>query len=158
VSNADVERLVQDRSLIRQSFDDEQVAGYWFKAMASLSDARAAGLSVEGAYLMAYTAALQAALAVLAAHDLKVRGTSNHYMTFHALQKLNATLRECGRRFDALRLARHEAVYEPEHDEAEMEALLARALDALRMGVPACSAEITAVRPSVSGRLGQPRF
>lgn len=81
MSNADIERLVQDRSLIRQSFDDEQVTGYRVKAMASLSDARAPGVSVEGSYLMAYTAALQAALAVLAAHDLKVRGTSNHYLS-----------------------------------------------------------------------------
>jgi hypothetical protein len=158
VSNADIERLVHDRSLIRESFDDEQVAGYWAKAMASLADARAAGLSVDGRYVMAYTAALQAALAVLAAHDLRVRGTSNHYMTFHALQKLNSTLRQCGQRFDALRLTRHQAVYEPEHDEAEMETLLARALDALRVGIPACRAEIIAVRPSVSERLRQPVF
>jgi hypothetical protein len=150
VSNADIERLVQDRSLIRHSFDDEQVAGYWTKALASLADAQAHGLSVEGAYLCAYTAALQAALAVLAAHDLKVRGTSNHYMTFHALQKLSAALRECGLRFDGLRLARHQAIYEPEHDEAEMEELLGRAMDALRAGLPACRAEIISVRPSAS--------
>lgn len=158
MSNADIERLVQDRNLIRESFDDEQVAGYWAKAMASLGNARSSGLSVDGAYLMAYTAALQAALAVLAAHDLKVRGTSNHYMTFYAIQKLNASMLTCGRQFDALRLARHEAVYEPGHDEAEMEAQLARAMDALRAGLPACRAEIIAARPSVSANLAPPRF
>lgn len=35
MSNAEIERLLQDRSLIRESFDDEQVAGFWTKAMAS---------------------------------------------------------------------------------------------------------------------------
>ncbi len=128
MSNVEIERLVQDRNLIRESFDDEQVAGYWTKAMASLVEAQSEGLSTDGAYLMAYTAALQAALAVLAAHNLKVRGTSNHYMTFHAVQKLNATMRDCGRRFDALRLTRHQSLYEPEHDEVDMVKRLARAM------------------------------
>lgn len=143
---------------VRESFDDEQVAGYWAKTLTSLANAQADGLSAAGAYLMAYTAALQAALAVLAAHDLKVRGTSNHYITFHAAQKLNAGMRECGRRFDALRLARHQAVYEPEHDEAEMADLLARAMDALRVGLPACRAEIIEVRASLATRLPPPGF
>ena len=158
MSNSDIERLVQDRSLIRESFDDAQVAGYWAKATASFANTRANGLNTDGAYLMAYTAALQAALAVLAAHDLKVRGTSNHYMTFHAIQKLNATMRECGRRFDALRMVRHDVVYEPEHEEAEMADRLVRAMDALRAGLPACHAEIIAVRPSVSPTLPPIRF
>lgn len=144
--------------MIREAFDDEQVAGYWTKALASFTDSHAQGLSADGAYLFAYTAALQAALAVLAAHDLKVRGTSNHYLTFYAIQKLNATMRECGRRFDALRLARHQVVYEPEHDEAETADRLARAMDALRVGLPACRDEIIAVRPSVSMGLAPLRF
>jgi hypothetical protein len=158
VSNADIERLVQDRSLIRESFDDEQVAGYWTKAMASLVDAQSAGLSADGAYLMAYTAALQASLAVLAAHNLKVRGTSNHYMTFHAVQKLNAAMRDCGRRFDALRLGRHQAVYEPEHDEVDVVKRLSRAMDSLRDGLPACRAEIIEVRPSTASMLAPLRL
>jgi hypothetical protein len=158
VSNSDIERLVQDRSLIREAFDDEQVAGYWAKAMASYANTKAHGLSTDGAYLMAYTAALQAALAVLAAHDLKVRGTSSHYMTFHAIQKLSATMRECGRRFDALRMVRHDVVYEPEHEEAEMADRLVRVIDALRAGLPACHDEIITVRPSVSPMLAPLRL
>jgi hypothetical protein len=157
VSSEDLERLVQDRSLIRETFDDEQVAGYWAKAMAFFANTKAHGLSPDGAYLMAYTAALQASLAVLAAHDLKVRGTSNHYMTFHAIQKLSATMRECGRRFDALRLARHQAIYEPGDDE-DMPNLLKRAMEALRVGLPACRDEIITVRPSLAGSLAPPGF
>ncbi|HEX6369612.1 MAG TPA: hypothetical protein VF006_11900 [Longimicrobium sp.] len=158
MSNAEIERLVQDRGLIRESFDDEQVAGYWTKAMASLADAQADALSTDGAYLMAYTAALQASLAVLAAHNLKVRGTSNHYMTFYAVQKLNSTMADCGRRFDALRLTRHQSVYEPEHDEVDMVKRLARAMDALRNGLPAVHTEIVAVRPSTATMLAPVRF
>jgi hypothetical protein len=158
VSNPEIERLVQDRSLIRESFDDEQVAGYWAKAMSSLVDAQADRLSTDGAYQMAYTAALQASLAVLAAHNLKVRGTSNHYMTFHAVQRLNPTMRDCGRKFDALRLARHQSIYEPEHDEVESVNRLARAMDALRVGLPASRAEIVAVRPAAATMLAPLAF
>ena len=157
MSSEDIERLVQDRSLIREAFDDEQVAGYWIKAVTSLANARTDGLSTDGAYLMAYTAALQAALAVLTSHNLKVRGTSNHYMTFHALQKVSDALRECGRRFDGLRLTRHQAVYEPEDDE-DMPNLLERAMDTLRVGLFACREEIITVRPSLAGRLAPPGF
>jgi hypothetical protein len=115
-------------------------------------------LTTDGAYLMAYTAALQASLAVLAAHDLKVRGTSNHYTTFYAVQKLNATMRDCGLKFDALRLARHQCVYEPEHDEPDIVKRLARAMDTLRTGLPAIHAEIVAVRPSIATMLAPLRL
>lgn len=158
MSNAEIERLVQNRSLVRESFDDEQVAGYWAKAMSSLMDAQADRLSTDGAYIMAYTAALQASLAVLAAHNLKVRGTSNHYMTFHAVQKLNADMLACGRRFDALRLTRHESIYEPERDEVDMVKQLARAMDTLRDGLPTSRAEIISVRPSIATMLAPLRF
>lgn len=124
--------------------------------MASLANAQADGLTADGAYLMVYTAALQASLAVLSAHDLKVRGASNHYMTFYAIQKLNATMRGCGQRFDALRLTRHQSVYEPEHDEPDMVKRLARAMDALHNGLPACHAEIVSRRPSLANILAPP--
>jgi hypothetical protein len=153
VSNPEIDRLVQDRSLVRQSFDDDQVAGYWNKAVASCSSAQAQGLSVENAYQVAYTAALQAALSVLAAHELKVRGVSNHYVTFNAVQKLNTALRDCGRRFDALRLARHQCIYEPEHDEEEMQKRLGRAMDTLREGLPAVRLAIVSARPSLAAVL-----
>jgi hypothetical protein len=153
VSNPEIERLVQDRSLVRESFDDEQVAGYWSKAVASFASARADGLFSGTAFQAVYTGALQAALSVLAAHNLKVRGVSNHYVTFYAVQKLGPGLRDCGRRFDALRLARHQSVYEPEHDEEEMQQRLGRAMETLREGLPAVRSEIVSVRPSVVAML-----
>lgn len=158
MSNADIQRLVDDHSLIREPFDDEQVAGYWTKAMASWMDAQAEGLSTDGAYVIAYTAALQASLAVLAAHNLKVRGVSNHYMTFHAVQQLNATMFQCGRKFDALRLTRHQSVYEPVHNEVNMVKQLARAMDTLRSGLPASRAEIIATRPPLAATLAPLRL
>lgn len=149
MSNPEIERLVQDRSLVRASFDDEQVAGYRSKAVASFSSAQAKGVFSGTAFQVVCTGALQAALSVLAAHDLKVRGASNHYVTFYAVQKLGPASRECGRRFDALRLARHQSVYEPAHDEEEMQQRRGRAMETLREGLPAVRSEIVSVRPSL---------
>jgi hypothetical protein len=88
VSADDIERLVAERTLARQDFDDAQVAGFWAKALASFSDARVAGISADGAFQLAYTAGLQATFAVLAARGLRVKSTASHYKAFYAMQKL----------------------------------------------------------------------
>jgi hypothetical protein len=118
--SAEIDRLVQERSLVREPFDDAQVAGYWSKAVASFTSAQAQGLASDNAFQVAYTAGLQATLAVLAAHGLRVRSAANHYTAFHAAQNLGADLRDHARRLDALRNARHQSMYEPDHDEEEM--------------------------------------
>lgn len=41
MSKEDIERLVTERSVVRQTFDEHQVAGFWAKAIASYEDARA---------------------------------------------------------------------------------------------------------------------
>src|SRR5829696_4909757 len=121
MSVPEIERLIEERSLIRESFTDAQVAGFWDKAAGSLESARIAGMPAENAYQLAYTAALQSSLAVLAAHGLRVKSTANHYLTFHVVQRLDQTLDAPGRRLDGLRNARHQSIYEPSHDEEEME-------------------------------------
>ncbi|WP_420127787.1 hypothetical protein [Longimicrobium sp.] len=88
MSQEDIDRLVEERSLARAEFDDEDVVAFWHKAAASYADAHISGISSDGAFQRAYTAALQATITVLAAHGLRVKSTANHYTAFYALQKL----------------------------------------------------------------------
>jgi hypothetical protein len=106
VTQEDIERLVSERSLAREHIDDDQVAGFWIKALGSYTDANTPGISSEGAFQLTYSAALQAAFAVLAAHDLRVRSATNHYNAFYAMQKLMPSLALHARLFDELRRTR----------------------------------------------------
>lgn len=151
--SAEIERLIEERSLIRESFTDAQVVGFWDKAAGSLEGARFAGMPAENAYQLAYTAALQISLAVLAAYGLRVKSTSNHYLTFHVVQRLDHTLDAPGRRLDGLRHTRHQSVYEPSHDEEEMERRLAGAFERLREALPVFRRAILAVRPALAASL-----
>lgn len=62
MSAEDIERLVVERSLAREAFDDAQVAGFWAKAVASYRDAQVPGISPDGGLQLAYTGGLQATL------------------------------------------------------------------------------------------------
>jgi hypothetical protein len=138
VSAEDIERLVAERSLAHESFDDEQVAGFWAKAVASFRDAQAQGISPDGRLQLAYTAGLQGTFAVLASRGLRVKSTASHYKAFYALQKLDQPeIRGYAASFDELRAIRHESIYEPTEDEREVAARLADALVTLRDALPA---------------------
>lgn len=156
MSRDDIERLVAERSLAREDFDDSQVAGYWAKAMASYRDAQISGISSEGAFQLAYTAALQATFAVLAAYGLRVKSTASHYKAFYAMQKLDDALRQHAIRFDEMRTTRHESIYEPEEDEAKMAARLAEALSALGVALPPVRTWLIMERPGLAPVLGLP--
>ena len=153
MSRADLDRLVEERSLVREAFDDDQVAGYWSKALGSLASARTEGLVPDAAFQLAYTAGLQASLAVLAAHGLRVRSAGNHYLAFYSLQKLSPDLLDHGRRLDALRMTRHQSIYEPDTDVDDMQMRFARAVETLETALPVLRAAITAVRPDLAPRL-----
>lgn len=157
MSQADIDRLVAERSLARDEFDDDVVAAFWAKAVASYADARIPGISTDGAFQHAYTAALQATFAALAAHGLRVKSTANHYKAFYALQKLNDALRGHAIVFDELRATRHESIYEPHSDEGEMAAQLAHALIALPKALAALRLSIITVRPRLASTLALPR-
>lgn len=153
MSESEIDRLLQDRSLLRENYTDAQVIGFWDKAAGSLADAHASVISTESAYQLAYTAALQTSLAVLAAHGLRVRSTANHYMTFYALQKLDGALSEPGRRLDGLRNARHQTIYEPDHDEEDMARRLSDAFERLREALPVLRRAILTIRPDLDSSL-----
>jgi hypothetical protein len=149
VSHSDLQRLLdssRSRSRLLRSL-------FWNKAVTSFKDARSGAISSDAAFQLAYTAALQATLAVLAAHGLRVRSSSNHYTAFLVLQKLDPAVTEHGQRFDRLRQTRHLSIYEPEHDEEEMARRLDRAIERLREGLPALRTAIPAVRPTLQSSL-----
>lgn len=137
MSRDDIDRLVAERSLARAEFDDEDVAAFWHKAAASYADAHIPGISSDGAFQRAYTAALQATITVLAANGLRVKSTANHYTAFYALQKLEDALRPHGRVFDELRTTRHESIYEARGTEKEMVEQLKHAFRVVPPGLSA---------------------
>lgn len=154
MSKEDIERLVTERSLVRQSFDDHQVAGFWAKAVASYEDARASNISSDGRLQLAYTSGLQSTLAVLAASGLRVKSTASHYQAFYAMQKLDdPVLRPFAVRFDELRTTRHESIYEPDEDETEIAQRLREALKTLEQALPAIRGWLAKTRTSLGSVL-----
>lgn len=149
MSQDDIDRLVSERRLAREPFDELQIAGFWPKAASAFADAQVAGLSTDTAFQTAYRACLQATLAVLATHGLRVKSTAGHFTAFYALQKLgDDRLRAIAVQFDELRTTRSESVYEPT-DDAEMVEQLRVALAALATGLPVLREWITNARPTL---------
>jgi hypothetical protein len=153
MSEADIDRLVTERTLARETFSDEDIASLWSKAAAAYADAAVPGLSTDGAFQIMYRAALQAAAATLAAHGLRVKGTANHYKAFYALQKLAASLEPHGVMFNEMRAVRNESVYETTHDEAEVAERLSEARALMPSSLAALRTAIIGVRPRLSARL-----
>jgi hypothetical protein len=149
MSSMEIDRLVQEGSLRRESFEDAHLAAYWAKVAASFADAQAAGLSSSGALHLAYMTALRTNVASLAVHGLRVSSTANDDVAFHAAKNLGGAMGLHTGKLDTVRLAGDRLMYEPEHDEEE----IGRAFDTLREVVPAIRDEIVAVRPSLELRL-----
>jgi hypothetical protein len=156
MSQEDIDRLVAERSLARQAFDDADVAGFWAKAVASYTDASRGDISADSRFLLAYTACLQATFAVLAASGLRVKSTASHYKAFYAMQKLDdPVLRPFAIRFDELRATRHQSIYEPLHDEAQVSTQLKETIGVLRKALSAIREWLSSHRPSVAAQLAQ---
>lgn len=153
MSAADIDRLMAERTLERQHFRDEDVVSLWSKAAASYADATVPGLSTDGAFQNIYKAALQAAIATLAAQGLRVKSTANHYKTFYALQKLTDALEPHGLSFQEMRAVRNDSVYEPTHDQAEVADRLTEARALMPGSLAALRTAIISVRPGLSARL-----
>ena len=153
MSQAELDQLLADRSLVREGFDDEQVIAFWAKAAASFADSGVPDLSSDGAFQRVYTAALQASFATLAAHGLRVKSTANHYKTFYAIRKLDDALAPHGVAFDEMRATRNDSVYEAVHDEEELAERVAEARAFLPDALTALRAAILAVRPALAPRL-----
>ena len=157
MSTDDIDRLIADRRLARQAFDDAQVAGFWSKAVTAFADAQVTDISPDTALQTAYRACLQATFAVLATNDLRVKSTAGHFIAFYAMRKLDeGTLGPIAVQFDALRATRSESVYEPTEDEAELTQQLENAKRALERGLPVLRAWIASMRPGIARLLRAP--
>lgn len=153
MSKAEIDLLVEDRSLARESFPDEVVVSLWNKAEASYADAGVPGLSTDGAFQSIYKAALQASIATLAAHGLRVKSTANHYKTFYALQKLTDALEPHGLGFQEMRAVRNDSVYEATHDPLEVAESLSEARASMPGSLAALRTAIIGIRPGLAARL-----
>ena len=153
MSEADIDRLVAERSLVRENFRDEDVVSLWSKAAASYVDANVPGLSTDGAFQCIYRAALQATIATLAAHGLRVKSTASHYKAFYALQKLTDALDPHGQMFNEMRAVRNDSVYEPTHDEAEVGERLSEGRGSMPDALAALRTAILSARPGLTARL-----
>jgi hypothetical protein len=153
MSSMEIDRLVQEGSLSWESFEDAHLAAYWAKVAASFADAQTAGLSRSGALRVAYTTALRANVASLAAHGLRVNATDDDHLAFHAAENLGGAMGHHAGKLDAVRLAGDQWMYGLEDNEEEISELLRRAFDTLREVLPAIREEIVAVRPSLESRL-----
>jgi hypothetical protein len=153
VSEAGIDRLVAERSLERQNFRDDDIVTLWSKAATSYADASLPGLSTDGAFQSIYKAALQASIATLAAHDLRVKSTANHYKTFYAIQKLSDALESHGLAFQEMRAVRNDSVYEPTHDAAEIAESLSEARASMPGSLAALRTAIIGIRPGLAARL-----
>lgn len=151
-----IDLLVGERSLVRETFDDAQVAGYWARAATSFADAQVAGLSSAGALHLAYTAALRTTVAVLAIHGLRVTPNGDDHTAFHAAENLGWTMGRHGEGLDAVRRAGDQLIDGPEDDKEEIAKRLRRAIDTLRDVLPDLRAEILSARPALTHSLPLP--
>lgn len=72
-------QMLQMNRLREQEFGREQVAAVWGKAVESAHDSELEEMSVNGALRAAYDAGHMAALALLAAHNLRPGGGQGHH-------------------------------------------------------------------------------
>ncbi len=84
----DLERLIESRDIVAQTFDDESVRGYWEKALRAYAAGALPGMDAENGFELVYKAALLVVTAVLAASGYQVKSRANHFHTFNTLRVL----------------------------------------------------------------------
>lgn len=153
-----IRRLLEDRDLEERPAPDDEVAGYWRKALRAYGDSCVPGLSPQGAFSAAYEAALDAATALVREAGYRVTSrTRHHWAAFYAVQGLGDE--ELGRLavdLDGARGDRHQNVYEPEDDEASGTLRRDELHRLLRLFIPAAYTVLLDRRPGLRGQLQDP--
>lgn len=150
MTQEDIARLITERRLAAETFDGEQIAAMWTKAITALADSQSPGISADTALQTAYRGCLQATIAVLASAGLRVKSTAGHYIAFYALRKLDEEQFDAlAVAFDSLRSTRSESIYEPVGDSEELADHLAIAVRSLQTGLPAIRAWMVNRRPEL---------
>jgi hypothetical protein len=115
--NSTVRSHLEGRRLEEHAADDEEVLGFWKKALIARTDAINATTSLENRLLRAYDAARLAATAIVRVAGYRTRRTdSHHHVTFDVARSVVADrdLRRALDGMNSLRKVRHEVEYEPE--------------------------------------------
>jgi hypothetical protein len=150
-----VQSLIDAGRLARESVEDAEVAGLWANAREAFGDAHAAGLSAAGRLLRAYDAGRMAALAIVRAHDLRVRAM-NHHETAIAVagvlggDELDVTLGD----LDRYRQLRHHLEYG--WDRRASEADVSKVLLIVRRILQEGARRLVERRPGLAGRIAPP--
>jgi hypothetical protein len=113
--NARIRVMLDSREIEELAAADEEVAGMWRKATRAFRSAGAEGLDddMDSRFTLLYQSALQGATAVVRAAGYRVRGESNHHITFATVAALgSADLSDAARDLNVMRQRRHAAVYD----------------------------------------------
>lgn len=155
--NHTIQNHLDGRRIEQRPALDEEVQGFWSKALTAYADAMNPSSSVENRLLRAYDAARIVALAIVREAGYRMRGAeSHHYVTFDVARSVVAEpdLRRALARMDGLRKVRHAVEYEAEDevDEPLMEDACRIAEQVLRLGAD----YIQAARPAIAKDIAKP--
>lgn len=145
-------KLLESGRLKQQDTTSESVAALWHKAVASARDAELDGLSIDGSLRAAYDAGLVAALALLAAYDLRTgSGHGHHEVAFVAAASLgDRDLEDLVSDSAEVSGLRKGSMYDPTiAGSAERD----HAIDWMRRTLPAIRRAIVARTPSLADRM-----
>lgn len=150
-----IQRLLDDRTLEAVVASDEEILGHWRKAMVFYADSHVTALSSEGAFYLAYQAALSAATALVRAAGYRVRSRGqHHFATFYVVQALDdRELAEFAFELDSYRADRHETVYDFEDESQRARAQWKEIQKLFTDFLPRAEAWLTWQRPSLAGPL-----
>ncbi|HEX5726532.1 MAG TPA: hypothetical protein VFX98_13745 [Longimicrobiaceae bacterium] len=156
--NRRIRVMVEDsRELEELPADDAEILGIWGKAVRSFRDSRLEGLGAESVLVLSYQAGLQVATTVLRAAELRVKDTpkGHHRIAYEGLTALEIPdLSQLGRRLNALRPARHNAIYDWEHGRNPEDA--AEVIDIVGQMLPLAHAWLCSQRPNLAATLERP--
>jgi hypothetical protein len=108
-----LEQWLNNRWLVEHETSQDEIDGFLSLVERDLQNAAVAGLSPDWGLAIAYNAALQCALAALAAHGFRPgRGSSHHYYAIQSLQFTLGIDDAVIRTLDAFRKKRNIADYE----------------------------------------------
>lgn len=113
--NARIRIMLDSREIEEMPAPDEEVLGMWRKALRTARSSAAPALADDrdSRFTLVYQSALQGATAVVRAAGYRVRGDSNHHLTFAAQAALAPDeLAEAARSLNVIRQRRHAAVYD----------------------------------------------
>lgn len=152
--NSTVQQHLEARRLEERPAADDEVLGFWRKALQAYGDARNASASLENRFLRAYDAGRIAALSIVRAAGYRAKGSeSHHFVTFDVARSLveDAGLASALNEMNGLRTLRHAVEYEPE-DEMDVEPVAAAVRVAEKV-INLGAKHLRGVRPSLGRRI-----